>query len=212
MSPGGLKFDVFICYESTTALDLAKNLKESLKKCGTEAFVAEVDIRVGNDELWRTQRDIVLKKCKHFVAIITNVALTSDEVEKEINSALESDKNIIPCVEEEVITKLLQIKFPRLLDFQGLLGFKTSEELNRGVTNALIPYYLSNFIPKMMNVYSIVSDIKGCTDLSADLAEDILKRYWKIVKKPETKIFDTFKEFEKEAKKVSRCRDTEAEI
>jgi len=195
------RFDVFICYETTTALDLARNLKESLKRCGIKAFVANIDIKKG--ETWEHSRDEALKECEHFVAIITNVALVSDEVEKEINYAINANKNVVPCVEDGVSIELLRMKFPRLLDYQGVIGFKTSEELNRSVTNALIPHYLPKFVSESINVYNILTDIKEKSNESVELAKSMLKKFREYIGEAKTieDIFDIYNKIMEELKR-----------
>ncbi|MHC1635352.1 MAG: toll/interleukin-1 receptor domain-containing protein [Candidatus Methanospirareceae archaeon] len=194
MSSNKQRFDVFICYEKTTALDLARNLKESLKRCGIEAFVADIDIKKG--ETWEHSRDEALKECKHFVAIITNVALVRKEVEKEIDYAINANKKVVPCVEDGVSIELLKMKFPKLLDYQGIIGFKTSEELNRGVTNALIPHYLPKFVSEIINIHNILTDTKERSDESVELAKSMLKKFKERIEEAKTikDIFDIFKE------------------
>jgi len=200
MSSNKQRFDVFICYETTTALDLARNLKKSLKRCGIEAFVADIDIKKG--VTWEHPRNEALKECKHFVAIITNAALASDEIEKEINYAIKN-KNVVPCVEDGVLIELLKMKFPKLLDYQGVIGFKTTEELNRRVTNALIPHYLPKFVSESINVYNVLTDTKEESDESVELAKSILKKFREYIEEAKTieDIFDIFNKIKEEIKK-----------
>ena len=198
MSSNKQRFEVFICYETTTALDLARNLKKSLERCGIEAFVADIDIKKG--VTWEHLRNEVLKECKHFVAIITNAALTSNEIEKEINYAINANKNIVPCVEDGVLIELLKMKFPKLLDYQGVIGFKTTEELNRRVTNALIPHYLLKFVSESIDVSNVLIDIKEKKDESVELAKSILKKFREFIEEAKTieDIFDIFNKIKKE--------------
>ena len=198
MSSNKQRFEVFICYETTTALDLARNLKKSLERCGIEAFVADIDIKKG--VTWEHLRNEVLKECKHFVAIITNAALTSNEIEKEINYAINANKNIVPCVEDGVLIELLKMKFPKLLDYQGVIGFKTTEELNRRVTNALIPHYLLKFVSESINVYNVLTDTKEESDEAVELAKSMLKKFREYIEEAKTieDIFDIFNKIKKE--------------
>ena len=102
---------VFISYETTTGSSLAKHLSNSLSKLNLTSFVAERDIQKGND--WRTSIDKALNNCNIFILLITNLALKSEEVRKEIEYAIENKKEIFPCKKINVSEEKLQQTFPQ---------------------------------------------------------------------------------------------------
>ncbi len=128
--------EVFICYETTTGLDYAKHVKESLKKINQSAFVAPEDI--GKGEPWRKAIDGTIEACKYFVVIITDLSISSEEVKRELElaSSLPSLKgNIIPCKEKSVDRSRLS-KLPTIHEFQQI-DFESKEELARKLISEL---------------------------------------------------------------------------
>ena len=121
------RYDVFVSYEEKTGLDFAVHLKETLKKKGVRAYVAQENAR----EDWRSSIDNAIKGCKHFVVIITELACSSTEVKREIELAQSLGKDIIPCKHEDTPRSLTsKLSF---LDRIQQLDFDTKEDLARGV-------------------------------------------------------------------------------
>ena len=151
------QYEVFICYETTSEFDLAVNVRESLRKIDIKAFVAQMDIPEGKD--WVPYINDAIEKCKHFVAIISNVALFSEDVKREVNLAKELTKVIIPCIHESTRRELLEktIPFAQLMEIQGVVRFGDKYELARRVINALYKddYYLNKSIEKTCEKHSI---------------------------------------------------------
>ncbi len=110
--------DVFISYETTTGLQIAKHLKKSLKKLGLYAFVADEDIKIGNN--WKNSIEDAINSCKHFVLVLTNLALGSEQVHIEVNRAVELKKHIILCRKLNVDVRGIDIAFPMLSSLQRL--------------------------------------------------------------------------------------------
>ncbi|NLM66354.1 MAG: TIR domain-containing protein [Enterococcus sp.] len=104
----GEAFQVFICYETTTALSFAKNLKESLAKQKYTAFVAAEDTPVGVNH--RDYRYSIIRGAPIFILIMTVVGLNSDEVHNEINEAIKYKKQIIPVLSKFFISTANFIK------------------------------------------------------------------------------------------------------
>lgn len=150
------QYEVFICYETTSDFDLAVNLRESLRRVNIKAFVAQLDIPEGEE--WRPYIDDAIENCKHFVAIIGNVALFSDEVKRELNLARELGKVIIPCIHESTRNELLEeaTPFNQLMRIQGVVHFHDNELVKR-VVNALLKdgYYLNKGLEKLSKKHSI---------------------------------------------------------
>ena len=126
--------EVFICYETTTGLNYAKHLKEAIKKMKMSAFVAEEDIKIGE-----TEREIIDKaiiECNYFIVIVTNLAIESEEVKREIEFANSLNKTIIPCKDKEVnrtrLSRLLIINKLQQIDFEN------KEELANIVVSEII--------------------------------------------------------------------------
>ena len=128
--------EVFICYETETALDYATHIKKTLEKIGISSFVAAVDIEKGGK--WQEVIDDVVKSCKYFIVIITGLAHASIEVIREIRLAgsLPSlQGNIIPCKEMGINGELLS-QVPEISGLQ-LIDFDSKEELARNVLKAI---------------------------------------------------------------------------
>ena len=126
------KYEAFICYETTTGKHFALNLKKSLEKMGTEAFVASEDIIVSEEEEYK--RFSVIQESPDFIIVVTNVALKSSEVKKEISSALNLNKNMIVCLEFNVNENNFKSCFPELAKKQRIT-FKDQYELANAVTS-----------------------------------------------------------------------------
>ena len=84
--------EVFICYETTTGLSYASNLKKALAKLDMSAFVANEDIQKGTID--RKVIDNAISASKYFVVVITMVSLWSDEVRREIELASKLGKHM----------------------------------------------------------------------------------------------------------------------
>jgi hypothetical protein len=127
-------YDVFICYETTTALDFAKNLKMSLKKLNMHAFVAKEDIPPGIDE--REYRYSVIRDASKFILIMTVLGLESEEMQNETKEALNYEKDLIPCIHEDVDQNELKRTFPEVGKKQWI-EFQNGSELANKVTSSI---------------------------------------------------------------------------
>ena len=125
---------VFISYETTTGLQFAKHLKRALSKHNKSSFVAEQDIKYGEDP---TQTiDYNLKECRFLVLILTITAFTSSEVRKEFLNARETGKHIIPCIKDG-LEHLIKEEFEELQNFQ-YSRFETKEDLANNVLEMIL--------------------------------------------------------------------------
>lgn len=121
-----MKTDVFICYETTTGLSYAINLKEACGKTGMYAFVADDDIEKGRDG--RVIIDQAIIDCQYFVVIMTLLAIrSSEEVVREIVFAHELGKHIIPC-KPRTIDRFTTASLPVVSELQQV-DFDVKEDL-----------------------------------------------------------------------------------
>lgn len=93
-----MEHDIFICYETTTGVSFAENLKTALEKrkgYNHEVFLANETLVAGDIE--RDEIDSALNSCKYFIAVITSLAMDSDWVIREYRKAVKMNKRIIPC-------------------------------------------------------------------------------------------------------------------
>lgn len=127
-------YDVFICYETTTALDFAKNLKMSLKKLNCHAFVAAEDIPLGSDE--RDYRYSVIENASKFILIMTVLGLESEEVKNETKEALNLEKDLIPCIYADVNQNAFKRAFPEVGKKQWI-EFQNGSDLANKVTSSI---------------------------------------------------------------------------
>jgi len=127
--------EIFISYETTTGLQIAKHLKKSLKKLGLNAFVANEDIKIGND--WKNSIECAIKDCKYFILILTNLALGAEQVHVEVNLAIEFKKQIILCRKSNVYEKGIDMAFPFLSSLQRI-DFKDEYELADYVISTIL--------------------------------------------------------------------------
>lgn len=127
--------EIFISYETTTRLQIAKHLKKSLKKLGLNTFVANEDIKIGND--WQNSIECAIKDCKYFVLILTNLALGADQVHIEVDRAIDFKKQIILCRKSNVDEKGIDMAFPFLSSLQRI-DFKDEYELADNVIGTIL--------------------------------------------------------------------------
>jgi len=125
-------YDAFICYETTTAQDFAKNLKNSLKKLNCNAFVAAEDIPPGVDE--RDYRYSVIRNASKFILIMTVLGLESEEVINETKEALICKKEMIPCIYAKVNHNDFKRTFPEVGKKQWI-EFQNGSDLANMVTS-----------------------------------------------------------------------------
>ncbi len=131
------EFHAFICYEHTTAQDLAENLKTSLKKMDYNAFVAFIDMKgiISNEEEYRYS---IIKHTKYFILIITKLLIHNSPASKsEIEVALNFKKDIIPCVSCLVDNSEFKCTFPDIYKMQWR-RFKNASQLAENVTSLII--------------------------------------------------------------------------
>ncbi len=132
---------VFISYETTTGLSLAKHVSASLSKLNFPSFIAERDIKKGGN--WRETIDNALEDCEIFILIATNLALKSEEVIKEISFAVLNYKEIIPCKKSNVNEVALYTAFPIINKIQRI-DFKDEFELSDSIIEVLINREVNN--------------------------------------------------------------------
>lgn len=139
------KCAVFACYETTTGLDLAKNLKQALEKRNTLAFVADQDlpkfIKQGIE--WRTYVDRLIASVKTFIVILS-IDLVSGEMLRELKLAFERNKRepnfaIIIAHSRNVSRTSNDILSSTGIDTAKFnqIDFATQEELARIITSML---------------------------------------------------------------------------
>ena len=126
---------VFISYETTTGLQIAKHLKKSLEELGLHAFVADEDIKIGND--WKKRIENAIKDCKYFVLVLTNLALGSIQVQIEVTRAVELKKQIILCRKSNVDVRGIEMAFPILSSLQRI-NFENEYDLADKVIGVIL--------------------------------------------------------------------------
>ena len=126
--------NIFICYETTTGLVYAKNLREALSIMHMSAFMAKEDIKKGEQP--QGIIDEAITGCEYFLVIITYPALNSKEVKREITLAESFNKVIIPCKWKNVDRSLLS-ELPVISELQQI-DFENKEELADEVISEII--------------------------------------------------------------------------
>ncbi|MDP2365234.1 MAG: TIR domain-containing protein [Ignavibacteria bacterium] len=124
-----IKYDVFICYETHTALHYATNLKDALTKLKYNAFVAATQnaIPLGVDEA--SFRFQILSESNYFLLIFVNLSFESAEVKREIDHAIKEKKEIILCIDSAINLDRFKIQFPSLSTLERIQGFNSASEL-----------------------------------------------------------------------------------
>ena len=117
------EFDAFICYETKTGAGYATHLKDSLSILSINCFVAAegYDIPIGEEE--KLYRYKIIRECKFFILIMTNLTFLSEEVKNEIDEALRNEKKIIICLDSQVDSKHFEQEFPKIANKQRLPSF-----------------------------------------------------------------------------------------
>jgi hypothetical protein len=132
---------VFISYETTTGMELAKHLQKALSKHDISSFVARVDIIFGQEP--SEVINMNLEECKFFVPILTINVLKSEEVRKEFRLAREMGKHIIPCIKEGLEDRA-EKEFKGILDVQ-YATFETKEDLANIVLETVLKEEISHY-------------------------------------------------------------------
>ena len=143
-TPQPMAYQIFACYEDTTGLDLADQLKRSLGKRSVRVFVAKRDIpeTITNLQTWRKVIDDVIKTCSAFVLIISANRLTS-EMTRELGLGLERSHDerefgIVICHLNGVPRSSEQLAElgVNLQDYQQI-DFESKEELARKINRVI---------------------------------------------------------------------------
>jgi DNA-binding beta-propeller fold protein YncE len=86
---------IFVSYSRRDA-DFAQQIDEYFQNSGHDVFTDVKDIQVGI--VWSSAIETNISNCDIFVVIVTDPALRSPEVEKEVLQAQKENKKIIPCI------------------------------------------------------------------------------------------------------------------
>lgn len=86
---------IFVSYSRRDAGDFANQIHESLIE-KHDVFTDVKNIQLG--DVWNNTIEKNISTCDVFVVIITEAALRSIEVEKEVIQAQKENKKIIPCI------------------------------------------------------------------------------------------------------------------
>ena len=129
--------DVFISYETTTGLSLARHVKKALGKIKISAFVATDDIPEGTKG--KGVIDKAISDCDHFVVIMTMGAILSpDEIKHEIKLANQLNKHMIPC-RPNTVDRMLTRTLPLVYDLQQV-DFSDKEDLAEQVITVIMKH------------------------------------------------------------------------
>lgn len=124
---------IFVSYSRLDSGDFADQIYKSLGK-DHDVFTDISNIRLG--DIWSNQIEQNIITCDIFIVIVTNAALRSHEVEKEVLLAKKNNKKIVPCFYKGI--KLNQIKWG-LEEIQGIV-FASNFELARDIYSKIGEY------------------------------------------------------------------------
>lgn len=161
-----MRFDVFLCYDTDTAEDLAVHLANCLeKRFDVNVFVAarHYDIPPGcrDEHALRLQ---AIRECDHFVFVVTNLALDSEAVADEVAYALNHNKSVVVCPEKDLDIPSFINCFRDLGSFQRLERFDNRNDLARKFTN----FYRSLDLPRRAVRIRIVREEQTSGQLVVD--------------------------------------------
>ncbi len=129
--------DVFISYETTTGLSLARHLKKALRKINKSAFVAKEDIPEGAKSEGVIYEAI--NDCEHFVVIMTmGTILSPDEIKPEIKLANQFNKHMIPC-KPNTVDRMFTRTLPLVYNLQQV-DFDDKEDLAEQVITRIVKH------------------------------------------------------------------------
>jgi hypothetical protein len=129
------KYPVFISYAMEDGKEYAENIKNVLDGIGFPAFVAHKTIPVG----FRNPGERMLEavdECQFFVLILTPGACKSEAVQKEVEKAISSNKEIFACKRQDVARSLIPSNFIKN-DIQRL-KFENVQDLAKQIVHILI--------------------------------------------------------------------------
>ena len=153
-----MRFDVFVCYDTDTAEDIAVHLANCIEKhFKVKFFVAarHYDIPPGcpDEHEFRLK---AIRECEYFVFLVTNLALDSDSVAEEVSYALNQNRPVVVCFDKDIKTVSFTEKFPELGSYQRLEKFENKNDLAR----KFVTFYLSLDLPRRANNIRIVHEEK----------------------------------------------------
>jgi hypothetical protein len=90
---------IFVSYSRRDAGDFAYQIYEHLKE-DYDIFTDVNDIQIG--DVWSNTIEANISNCDLFIIILTNAALKSQEVEREVLQAQRENKKIIPCIHRDI--------------------------------------------------------------------------------------------------------------
>lgn len=132
-----VRYDVFICYYSGSGIDFARHLKKRLSEFGINAFLDEKDIPKSikrDTDKWRNHIDRALISGEKFILIMTLGFNIRKEVIRELELAMDYNKEQIYCKHDELPESELLITIKNknidLSNFQ-YISFKDEPDLLR---------------------------------------------------------------------------------
>jgi hypothetical protein len=122
---------IFVSYSRKDAGDLATYLYKYLTEQGHGVFIDVDSIRSG--QAWTNVIEENISTCDIFIVILTQGAISSSHIEREVLEAQRKNKRIIPCISESLDQN--EIKFD--LNRYHSIKFNNKSDLIRSVTPIL---------------------------------------------------------------------------
>jgi tetratricopeptide (TPR) repeat protein len=140
---------IFVSYSHFDANDFAYCAKNLCERLTHEVFMDVESIEMGEE--WSNKIKKEIQSSNMFIIIVTPMALSSIEIEKEVNEAKNSNVKILPCFYRSV---LKNHKPWGLEKIQGL-EFENKDELVRKLSSILLNR--SDFVVKKIDPKNFIS-------------------------------------------------------
>ncbi len=123
-----MNFRIFICYSQLDFFEAGNKIRSYLSDLFPDAHVY-IDQIKSKGQKWKIENERELRTSDLVIAIMTPAALQSEEVEREIKIAQETEKIILPCKDKTTGLEWEDLPF-RLGEIEGI-KFENEEKLQR---------------------------------------------------------------------------------
>ena len=123
-----MNFRIFICYSQSDFFVAGNKIRNYLSELFPDAYVY-IDQIKSKGQKWKPENEKELRMSNLVIAIMTPSAIQSEEVEREIKIAQETEKRILPCNDKNTRLEWKDLPF-KLGEIEGI-KFEDEERLQR---------------------------------------------------------------------------------
>ncbi len=124
---------IFISYSRRDAGDFANQVHRHLSSFKHDIFTDINNIKAGNN--WSNVIEENISNCDIFVVIVTNGALQSSHVEREVLQAQKENKAIIPCFHRSIIDSYIKWGLEKIQGVEFFDKFELARNIDSEIAN-----------------------------------------------------------------------------